>query len=346
MRTILLTTTDPYFNLAAEEYLLLHGEEDICMLWRNSRSVIIGKNQNAWAEVNVPFTEKNGIAVVRRLSGGGAVFHDPGNVNYTFITAHGAEDGIDFAKFTAPVLFVLAELGVEAELGGRNDILVDGVKISGNAQAVYRRPDGTTRKLHHGAILFGADLGVLSEALVVHPEKIRTKGIASVRSRVANLRDLPGFPRDITVTDFVDLLARRLSGNGVVTSLTAEETAGVEKLRREKYGTWQWNFGASARHTTEYTARFSFGTLTASYTAVGGTVSEIRLYGDYFGTAPIGELEEKLVGVLLRRGEILSALQSIPQPVDAYIAGATAEEIAGLLLGEKGNERKNDSLLS
>lgn len=334
MRTILLSDTDPYFNLAAEEYLLLHAEDDICMLWRNRRSVIIGKNQNAWAEVNVPFTEKHGIAVVRRLSGGGAVFHDPGNVNYTFITAHGAEDGIDFATFTAPVLEVLHSLGVPAELGGRNDILVNGVKISGNAQAVYRRPDGTTRKLHHGAILFGADLEALAEALIVHPEKIRTKGIASVRSRVTNIRDLPGFPRDMTAADFMHLLADRLSAGTPVTSLTAEETAGVEKLREEKYGTWQWNFGASARHTTEYTVRFPFGTLTASYTAVGGAVSEIRLYGDYFGTAPIGELEQALVGVPLRREAILAALQSAPQPVNAYIAGATADEVAGLLLGE------------
>ena len=145
MRTILLETTDPHFNLAAEEYFLMHGEEDIRMLWRNDRAVIIGKNQNTWAEVNVPYTEANGISVVRRLSGGGAVFHDLGNVNYTFITAYKEGGGIDFARFTAPILQVLHSLGVPAELGGRNDILADGVKISGNAQAVVRRPDGTAR---------------------------------------------------------------------------------------------------------------------------------------------------------------------------------------------------------
>ncbi len=334
MRTILLDSIDPYFNLAAEEYLLLHAEEDLCMLWRNSRAVIIGKNQNAWAEVNIPYTEKNGIAVVRRLSGGGAVFHDPGNVNYTFITAHGAEDGIDFAKFTAPILSVLRTLGVHAELGGRNDILADGVKISGNAQAVYRRPDGSARKLHHGTILFGADLGALTEALIVHPEKIRTKGIASVRSRVTNLRDLPGFPRDMTAEDFVNLLARRLCGGMPVTAFTEEEIAGTEKLRAEKYSTWQWNFGTSARHTTSYTARFPFGTLTASYTAVGGVISEIRLYGDYFGVLPITELETLLIGIPLRREAVLCALLSAPHPVDAYIAGSSAAEIASLLLGE------------
>lgn len=334
VRTILLTSTDPCFNLAAEEYLLQNGGDDIRMLWRNSRSVIIGKNQNTWAEVNVPYTEREGIAVVRRLSGGGAVFHDLGNVNYTFITAYEEGGGIDFARFTAPILRVLNRLGVPAELGGRNDILADGRKISGNAQAVVRRSDGSARQLHHGALLFGADLSVLAEALIVHPEKIRTKGIASVRSRVMNIRDFPDFPKNVDVEAFMRLLAEEIGGGGEIGTLTAAEEEGIRALAEEKYRTWAWNFGASARHETELTARFSYGTVTASYTATRGVIGEIRLYGDYFGTAPIAEVESCLAGVPLVREKLLAAIGNAPRPVGEYIAGGAPEDIASLILGE------------
>ncbi len=343
MRTILLPSTDPCFNLAAEEYLLQNGEGDIRLLWQNSRSVIIGKNQNTWAEVNVPYTEKNGIAVVRRLSGGGAVFHDLGNVNYTFITAYDGS-GIDFARFTAPILNVLRRLGVPAELGGRNDILADGRKISGNAQAVVRRPDGTARQLHHGTLLFGADLSALAESLIVHPEKIRTKGIVSVRSRVANIRDFSDFPKEVDVGAFIALLAAEIGEGGEIDALTAAEEDGIRALAAAKYRTWEWNFGASARHETELTARLSCGTLTASYTAAHGVIGEIRLYGDYFGTAPIAELEACLTGVPLVREKLLAAIADAPRALGEYIAGGCAQDIAALILGELlYNEENGDS---
>ncbi len=335
MRTILLDCTDPHFNLAAEEYLLMHGEEDIRMLWRNDRSVIIGKNQNTWAEVNVPYTQEHQISVVRRLTGGGAVFHDLGNVNYTFITAYKEGSGIDFARFTEPILTVLKSLGVPAILGGRNDLLADGVKISGNAQAVIRRPDGTARQLHHGTLLFGADLTSLADALIVHPEKIRAKGIASVRSRVGNIRDFSGFPPDVDVDAFMRLLAAKIGEGEPVGSLTEEEEAGIRALAASKYETWEWNFGASARHETEYTVRFPSGTLTAAYTAERGVIRNLRLYGDYFGIAPISELEACLVGTPLLREKLLERIGSAPCDVREYIAGSTPHEIVSLILGEK-----------
>ncbi len=334
MRTIVLTTTDPAFNLAAEEYFLLHGDGEIRMLWRNDRAVIIGKNQNTWAEVNVPYTESAGIPVVRRLTGGGAVFHDPGNVNYTFITDCTEGDGIDFARFTAPILSVLENLGVTAILGGRNDILADGRKISGNAQAVVRRADGTPRRLHHGTILYSADLSAMTDALRVNPLKLQSKGVASVRSRVVNLTDLPAFPKNLTVTGFMDLLSAALCEDGEVTGLTPDEMAAIQALAREKYASWEWNFGTSAAHTTEYTARFSCGTVTASYTARRGRIEEIRLYGDYFGTAPIAELETALADIPLRREALLAALTGAPRPLTEYIAGASPEELTALLLGD------------
>ena len=333
MRVIIHDRTDPAFNLAAEEYLLTHGTQDVFMLWRNDNAVIIGKNQNTWAEVNVPYTESHGITVVRRMTGGGAVFHDLGNVNFTYITAHDPACGIDFRPFINPILRALADLGVQAEADGRNDIVVNGAKISGNAQCVHRLPDGTERLLHHGTLLFGADLSRLTEALRVSPEKIRSKGIASVRERVTNLRDVPGFPTHMTVQDFIRHLARTaVSGDAVLSPLTEEEIDGINALREEKYTTWAWNFGSSARHDTENTVRFSFGTIHAALSAVGGKIESIRLYGDYFGQRPVAELESALIGTPLCREAVADALAGLPAPVDAYIRGAQAEDIVSLIV--------------
>lgn len=303
------------------------------MLWRNDNAVIIGKNQNTWAEVNVPYTESHGITVVRRMTGGGAVFHDLGNVNFTYITAHDPARGIDFRPFIDPILRALAALGVQAEADGRNDIVVNGAKISGNAQCVHRLPDGTERLLHHGTLLFGADLSRLTEALRVSPEKIRSKGIASVRERVTNLRDVPGFPPHMTVQDFIRHLARTaVTGDAVMSPLTEEEIDGINALREEKYATWAWNFGSSARHDTENTVRFPFGTIHAAFSAVGGKIESIRLFGDYFGERPVAEMESALIGAPLRREDVADALAGLPAPVDAYIRGAQAEDIVSLIV--------------
>lgn len=333
MRVIIHDYTDPYFNMAAEEYLLENETQDVFMLWRNDNAVVIGKNQNAWAEVNVPFTEEQGITVVRRLSGGGAVFHDLGNVNFTYITAHDPTRGIDFRPFLEPILRALASLGVEAEADGRNDVVVSGAKISGNAQCVHRMPGGGERLLHHGTMLFSSDLSRLTSALKVSPEKIRAKGVASVRQRVTNLTDVPGFPEDMTVEAFMNYLARAaVSEEAELIPLTEEETAGIRALRDKKYAAWEWNFGASLRHETEKTCRFPFGTLHASYTAKGGEIESLRLFGDYFGQRPVSELEKALIGSPLRADALTAALATLPAPVEEYVHGASAEDISRLIL--------------
>ena len=333
MRVIIHTSTDPYFNMAAEEYLLEREPRDVFMLWQNDNAVVIGKNQNTWAEVNVPFTEENGITVVRRLSGGGAVFHDLGNVNFTYITAHDPARGIDFRPFVDPILRALSHLGVQAEADGRNDIVVGGAKISGNAQCVHRLPGGEERLLHHGTMLFSSDLSRLTAALQVSPEKIRAKGIASVRERVTNLTDVPGFPSDMTVQAFMDHLAHTaVSADAELIPLTEEEIGDIRALRDKKYATWEWNFGASLRHETEKTCRFPFGTLHASYTAVGGVIESIRLHGDYFGQRSVAELENALIGIPLREDALTAALDAHPTPVREYIHGASAEDIVRLIV--------------
>lgn len=340
MRIIENRSVDPYFNLAAEEYLLEYADTDVFMLWRNQNAVVIGRNQNAWAEVNVPYTEEHGISVVRRLSGGGAVFHDLGNVNFTYITTPPLDRTIDFSRFTAPILQALSELGVQAAADGRNDLTAGGAKISGNAQCVFRRQDGSERLLHHGTLLLGADLSHLSGALLVSPEKIRSKGIASVRSRVANLRDIPGFPAMTTEAFMQHLLhCAERQGDAFRLPLTQAETEGILVLREKKYQTWEWNFGASMRHDASCRARFPFGGICADFSVREGKIHDLRLHGDYFGCAPVSVLEHALEDVPLREDALRQAMQSLPSPVGEYIAGAQMDDLTALLLGRLETEK-------
>ena len=203
MKLYVLTTTNPHYNLAVEEYLFRHETDDVCMLWQNAHTVVIGKNQNAFVEVDVDALQRDGVHLARRITGGGAVYHDLGNVNFSFISANSAETGLDFARFTAPIIKALASLGVHAELSGRNDLLLDGQKFSGNAQY-----SANGRTLHHGTLLFDADLAVLARYLRPDEEKLKSKGIKSVRSRVTNLK--PHLQISATTGEFISLLAQHL----------------------------------------------------------------------------------------------------------------------------------------
>lgn len=310
--------TDPYFNLASEQYLLDTKDGDIFMLWKNEPSVIIGKNQNAYAELNIDFIKKNNIKVVRRLTGGGAVFHDLGNVNFTFITAENNCKALDFKRFTKPVTDALRHFGVSAELSGRNDITVDGRKISGNAQCVYNG-----KIMHHGTLLFSADMSHLAGALNPDPEKFQSKGIKSVRSRVANISEFA----DIQIDDFIDYLESSFGGE--VKSLSSEDERAIQKLADEKYSTWDWNYGKSKEWSAIKKKRFDFGKLEAKIDATGGIISSIRLEGDYFGIKPVSELEKTLIGKKLEYDSLTDALSD----VGSYISGSTPELISDLILG-------------
>ena len=294
MQIIYNDSHDQYFNLAAEEYLLENSDDDIFMLWRNDRTVVVGKNQNTWAEVSTPFVRENSIGVVRRMTGGGAVFHDLGNVNFTFICAYGG-GGIDFSRFASPIIRYLGTLGIDASLGGRNDILADGRKISGNALCVFRRSDGSERLMHHGTLLYCADLSEMSGALNVNREKLVTKGIESVKSRVANISALSEKLSGISPEEFLlDILRFAESEYGAPSrKLTGEERGGISSLRDSKYATWEWNYGASPSFGNERTERFPFGTLTVMYTADRGILSDIGFFGDFFGEKDTHELEER-----------------------------------------------------
>lgn len=323
MKLYVNESTDPYFNLAAEEALLnLDAEEEIFLLWRNDRAVILGRNQNAYAEINRPFVEERGIAVVRRLTGGGAVFHDLGNLNFTFIVPRASCPELDFARFALPVADALKKLGVPAELSGRNDLTAEGRKISGNAQCVYNG-----KVMHHGTLLFSADLSDMAGALRVDPEKMKSKGIKSVRSRVGNLADyLPG----MDVLDLRRVLeARFLSSGAERADFSPELTAEIERLKREKYASWAWNWGASGAFENCVKKRFPYGSVELSFAAEHGVLTGARFEGDFFGVRPVAELEEALVGCRLVREEIAARLGGVGQ----YIHGAEPDEIAGLFEG-------------
>jgi len=331
MKLYINENLDPYFNLAAEEYLIRHTDDDIAMLWRNSPAVIIGKNQNAFCEVDLDFTRTHDIAVVRRLTGGGAVFHDPGNINFTFISPpHGAlsegiqAGGLDFAHFCAPILDALRAIGVDASLSGRNDIVADGRKISGNAQCVL---DGVT--MHHGTLLFSAELARMQGALRADPAKLHSKGIASVRSRVANIADLQS--KVTGAEEFLACLTYALEQRYSVTAerFTDDMTAQIRALAEEKYASDAWNLDRMGTFDMTRRKRFPYGSVEISLTVKNGRMEEIRITGDFFGVRDASGLAEQLRGTAYRREAAAQKLAEIP--VGDYIFGAESADLLAIL---------------
>lgn len=319
--------TDPYFNLAAEEYLLNNAKEDVFMLWRNEGAVIIGKNQNAYAELDLDYVEKNQIKVVRRLTGGGAVFHDLGNVNFTFITS-GESAVLNFEKFTLPIVDAIKSLGGRnVVLSGRNDIMMDDLKISGNAQTSQ---NGKT--LHHGTLLYSADLSSLVKALRVDEEKIKSKGIKSVRNRVGNIKEL--LNSDMDVYTFMDYLEDYVSKQYNVTPNTFDENQikAIQRLADEKYSAWEWNFGRSKEFVADKKKRYPFGSVGISITSENGLIKDVKLTGDFFGVKDIGDVERVLIGTRLDKKEISLSLAGLPFGMGEYISGMSENDFAELLL--------------
>lgn len=284
------TNTDPYFNLAAEEYFLKNFQDDFFMLWRSRPSVVVGKHQNALAEINHEFVQTNKIPVARRLSGGGTVFHDPGNVNFTFIRKVANISEVNFKVFTVPVVEALGKLGIEAYTTGRNDLLIDGKKISGNAEHVHRN-----RVLHHGTLLFDSRLEALKGALKVDLSKFEDKAVQSNRSEVTNIADYLINP--ISVEEFTDFIFSEISQNYSefqVYKLTSEDVASIQKLSTEKYQTWDWIFGYSPRYRFTNKFKTENGEMRISFLVEKGIVAE----GDVSGLIH-HELGQKIEKVLL-----------------------------------------------
>lgn len=239
------TSCDPYFNIASEEFLLKNFSEDIFILYCNSPSIIVGKHQNTMAEINHNFVSKKQIPVIRRLSGGGTVYHDLGNVNYSFITNGSEGNLVDFKKHTQPIIDVLKSLGVDARIGGKNDIRVGDKKISGNAEHIYKN-----RVLHHGTLLFNSNLDDLNESIKVNLNAYTDKAVKSIRSHVANISEY--LSSEIEVEEFKELILthiKRLFPDAINYDFTSKEKSLINELVSTKFSTWEWNYGYSPTYT-------------------------------------------------------------------------------------------------
>ncbi len=282
------TCRDPYYNLAIEEVLFLGRTEKYVILWQNDPTVVIGRNQNAYAEINLGFVRDNGIKVVRRLTGGGAVFHDSGNLNFSYISD--GDSMPDMESFLTPVVQYLRSIGQNAVFSGRNDILINGFKVSGNATAVKNG-----RVLVHGTLMFDVDVGVLSKALTPPEYKLKNKGIESVRSRVANISDF--LEPKITVDEFSDGLFDCFCGYGFVPDLLRDEDiAQAKELAAEKYLTREWNFGENPDCAFKSCGRIGNSFAEVAFDVCGGELSNVRITGDFFGCESISTLEQALNG--------------------------------------------------
>lgn len=323
---------DASVNIALETYLVENRlvDEPILLFYINEPSIIIGRNQNTIEEVNQPYVEEKGITVVRRMSGGGAVYHDLGNFSFCFIKD---DDGSfrDFASFTKPVIEALHKMGAtSAELQGRNDLLIDGRKFSGNA--MYAK---NGRMTAHGTIMFKSDLEEVTRALKPNKAKIESKGIKSVRSRVTNIEPYVDEQyKNLSTEEFRDLILLEIFGvekrEGVKEyHLTEEDWQKVYAIREERFGNWDWNYGKSPAFDIKESHKFPFGLVDFRFNVKGGKIVEARIFGDFFGLGDIQDVEQQLIGVKYDRASMSEVLKNID--VNKYFGNVTADDLVGML---------------
>ncbi|WP_243555696.1 lipoate--protein ligase [Priestia megaterium] len=318
---------DPRINLAIEEYALKHLDinETYLLFYINEPSIIIGKNQNTIEEINTKYVEDQQIHVVRRLSGGGAVYHDKGNLNFSFITKDDGNSFHNFKKFTEPVVEALKKLGVNAELSGRNDLMAEGRKISGNAQFSTKG-----RMFSHGTLLFDSEIENVVSALKVKKDKIESKGIKSIRNRVANISEF--LEQKVTVEEFREMLLRYIfDGEENITEykLTEKDWEMIHQISKERYQSWDWNYGKSPKFNLQHSHRFPVGQIDVRLEVNKGKIDACTIYGDFFGVGDVQEVQGKLTGVRYEKASIEQALEDIDIP--HYFGNITKEEFVELI---------------
>lgn len=325
MLCIYNSSNEPYYNMATEEYLFKKFNDEIFMLWRNDNAIIVGKHQNTLAEINLGYVKEKSIKVVRRLSGGGAVFHDLGNLNFTFIMNSGEGLPVDFRKYTEPILEVLQQLDIPAKFEGRNDLTIDEKKFSGNAMHVVRN-----RILQHGTLLFASEMADLSEALKVNPLKYQDKAVKSVRSRVTNISEHLKSP--LNLDDFSSMIMRHIMGkydDCSLYELAESDIEEIQKLADSKYSTWEWNFGYHAKYDFSKTFKTSGGNIEINLNVFEGNITSCKIFGDYFNTLETEEFEKLLIGTRHEENTIRTVLANVE--IEQYFRGVQLDEIiAGL----------------
>jgi lipoate-protein ligase A len=318
--------TNPYTNHAIEEFLISKFNEDCFMLWKNEKCILIGRNQNVYTEVNMDYVKKNAIPIVRRISGGGAVFNDAGNLNFTFISRSKNEDFADFEKFTTPILLALKKLGIQAKLSGRNDLTIEGKKFSGNAQCKYR-----DKVLHHGTLLFSSDVSELANALIVKDLKLNSKGIKSVNSRVVNISECLKTP--MRVDEFREYLFNEVLRNtddAKLYRITGEDWIEIDRISEEKYATWQWNFGNNPYFNLKKEKRFLGGIIQVYLEINNCKIQDIRIYGDFFSEKGVFQIEDALKGLNYEYTVLYKVLKEFN--MDEHIKNVTFENMMELLV--------------
>lgn len=326
LRFMDIRSTDPTYNLALEEYLLTHHMEgEILLLWQNANTIVIGRNQNTEEEINRSFVEEHGVTVVRRTTGGGAVYHDMGNLNYSFIQNVDDPEKMSIAALAVPVVKALATMGVAAEVSGRNDILVDGKKVSGVAQRMYKN-----RILHHGTLLYASNPDMVAGALQVRQDKFISKSAKSVRARIGNIQDYVQ-DKTMNIETFRARLIEALTESRDVQpiELTEEEEAEITRLQKERYQNWDWTYGKSPAYALHTAARFPGGRLEVKADVQGGVIQDVKFIGDFLALMEIDPAQDALKGVRFEREDVRNALK--PLPIDRMFGAITLNEILTLL---------------
>ena len=322
-------THDTAFNIALEEYFFkqLKDEDEIFLLWINEPSIIVGKYQNTIEEINTEYTREKGIHVIRRISGGGAVYHDLNNLNYTIISNRDkGQEGFNFKEFSKPIIETLAELGVKAEFTGRNDLEIDGQKFCGNAQAYIK-----DRVMHHGCLLFNVDFSALGNALKVSKDKIESKGVKSVRSRVTNI--LPHLKTPITVEEFGDKIMEYMKKQypDMKEYVFSKEELDYIAKRAEVKRSWEWNYGESPEFNITRGKRFKNGKIQIFATVENSRIKNIKFYGDFFGkNEDLSEIENLLKNVKYTVEDVKKKLESID--IGEYFSKFTVDEIVEVIV--------------